>query len=116
MVAAQHQRQESFVERFLGDLREAAAGFGDFVQILRALFAVVLLFGLLHGDVADVLDLVAELLQSRLQAGDAQRRRAHVHAAAALAEVHRHSDDANFLRHASFVISRVPDEWQGRTG
>ena len=42
-------------------------------------------------------------LMARLQAGAAQRRRAHVHAAAALAQVHGHADDANFLRHAKIL-------------
>ena len=48
--------KKSFRQRLLGHLRQAAAGFGDFVQIFGALFAVVLFFRLLHGDVADVFD------------------------------------------------------------
>ena len=99
VVAAEYQRKKSLRKRLLGHLRQAAAGFRDLVQIFGALFAVGLLFGLLHGHVADVFHRVPQLFEPRLQPGHAQRRGAHVHAAAALAQVHRHADDANFLRH-----------------
>ena len=103
VVAAENQRHQIFVERFANDFREALAGFGNFLEIFRAFLAVVLLFGLRNLDVADVFHLPAELLQARLQAGDAQRGRAHVHAAAAGAQVHRHTDDADFFRHADVL-------------
>src|ERR1700687_3415154 len=56
--------------------------------------------GLLHGDVADVFHRMSERLQAMLQSGDTQRGRTHIHSAAALAEGHRDSDDANLLCHA----------------
>jgi hypothetical protein len=99
MISAEDERQETLFKGMLGDFREAAAGFGDFAQILGVLFTEVLFFGLLHGDVADVVDLMAELLQARQEAGYAERGRTHVNAATALAEIHRHADDANFLWH-----------------
>src|SRR5207245_7703534 len=46
-------------------------------------------------------DRVAQFLDGGLKASTAQGGRAHVHAAAALAEVHGNADDANFLRHLS---------------
>ena len=82
-----------------GHFGQTAASLGDFVQVLGALLAVVLFLGLFHGDVADVFDRMAERFQAMLQSGDAQRRGTHVHSAAALAEVHRNSDDANLLCH-----------------
>ena len=96
MIAAKHQRHETLRERSLRHLGEAAAGLGDFMQIFGALVAVVLFLGLLHGNVADVFHRMAERLQALLESRDAQCGRAHVHTAAALAEVHRYSDDANF--------------------
>jgi len=54
---------------------------------------------LLDGNVADVFHLVAELFEAGLQAGDAQSGGAHVYAAAALAQVHGHTDNSDFLRH-----------------
>ena len=55
----------------------------------------MLLLGLLHGNVADIFHRVAQCLQALLQPRDAQRGRTHIHSAAALAEVHWYSDDAN---------------------
>ena len=63
---------KSFFERFLRDLGKILAGLGNFVQVLGALFAEMLFFRLLDGNIADVFDLVAQLLQARLQSGDAQ--------------------------------------------
>src|SRR5579863_10746840 len=48
---------------------------------------------------------MSELLQTRLESGDPQSGRAHVDAATAGAEVHRHSNDSDFLRHL-FCFSR----------
>jgi hypothetical protein len=42
---------------------------------------------------------MAELLDARLKACDAKGGGAHVDTAAALAEVHGHTNDANFLWH-----------------
>ncbi len=95
MVPAKHQRHKTLRERALCHLGEAAAGLRDFIQIFGALLAIVLFLGLFHGDVPDIFHRVAQRLQARLQAGNAQRRRTHVHTATALAEVHRYSDDAN---------------------
>jgi hypothetical protein len=73
------------------------ASVGDFGNVLGAFFAVGHFFGLLNGNVADVLDVMAELLDASLQAGNAESRRAHVNAAAAGAEVHGNADDADLL-------------------
>src|SRR5690348_348373 len=42
-----------------------------------------------------------ELFDTSLESRDAKGGRAHVHAAAAGAQVHRHSEDADFLSHAN---------------
>ena len=82
--------------------------FSNFLEIFGAFFAELHFFGLLDFEVADVFDLMAELLDARLQASAAKGGRAHIHAAAALAEVHGNADDANFLRHVSLVFR---DPW-----
>ena len=102
MVAAQNERNQIIVERFLDNFGEAFTGFRDFVEIFGFFLAVVLLFGLADLNVADIFHLTAELLQARLQPGDAQRGRAHIHAAAAGAQVHRHPDNSNFFWHLVF--------------
>src|SRR6266852_5636955 len=84
---------------------DIAAGLRNFLQILGAFFADGHFFGLLDGEIADVFDLDAELLDAGLETSAAKSRRAHVHAATALAEVHGHADDANFLGHLSLVLS-----------
>ncbi len=103
MIAAQDHRQTAVGERALRQGRQAAAGFRNFAQIFRAFLAVGLLLGLFHNHIAHVFYLVPQLLQPGLQTCNAQRGRAHVHAAAALAEVHGNADDADFLRHAICV-------------
>jgi hypothetical protein len=55
---------------------------------------------LLDGKIADVFDLKAQFLDAGLKTRAAKGGRAHVHAAAALAEVHGDADNANFLGHA----------------
>ena len=50
-------------------------------------------FGLLHRDIAQILDLIAERGHARIQIGDAHRRGPHIDAAAALAEIERRADD-----------------------
>ena len=93
--------KKPFAERFFDGSGEIFAGLRDFLKILGVLFADLHLFGLLDFEVADVFDLNAELLDARLEAGAAKGRWAHVHAAAALAEVHWYANDANFLRHTA---------------
>jgi hypothetical protein len=51
----------------------------------------------------------AKLLDAGLQAGDTQGGRAHVDAAAALAKIHGHADDANFLSHLKFRLALSSD-------
>ena len=68
MVAAQYERHQIFLESLADHLRKPLAGLGDFVEILRLLLAVRLLFGLPNRNIADVFDLPAELLEPRLQA------------------------------------------------
>jgi len=99
MVSTENQRKKTLLERFLDGDTQILAGIGNFLHILGALFADGHFLRLLHGDVADILDLETEMLDARLQTGDAKRGRAHVHAAAAGAEVHGYADDANFVRH-----------------
>src|ERR1700756_3136283 len=100
MISAQDHRQEAFAERFLRGGGDVFAGFRNLLQILGALFTIGHFFGLFYLDVADVLDLMAELLDARLQSGDAQRGGTHVDTPAALAEVHGDADDAYFLGHS----------------
>ena len=99
MIAAQDERQKRVRQRFLDDLGHIDTGFRDFLQIFCALFADRHFFRLLHFEIADVFDGVAEFFDGGLQACTAESRRAHVHAAAALAEVHGNADDSHFLRH-----------------
>src|SRR5690348_1509355 len=123
MISTKDERQESFAERFLNSLGNVLAGFRNFLKILGALLANGHFFRLFYFEVADVFDRVAELLNGRMQTRPAQSGWPHVHAAAALAEVHGNADDANFLRHHSIrdgnwrlVICTVPTAQAQFTG
>src|SRR5271163_1969617 len=104
MVAAQHQRNHVLIQSFLHRISQALARLRNFIQVTRALLAIRLLFRLRHLHVADVFHLTPQLFQPRLQSCHAQRGRTHIHAAAAGAQVHRHTDNANFVRH-NFVFA-----------
>src|SRR5579863_2011844 len=97
MVAAEYERKKFFGERFLYGSGDVCASLGNFLKILGAFFADGHFFGLLHFQVADVFHRQAEFLESGLKSGAAQGGGTHIHAAAALAEVHGYADDANFL-------------------
>ena len=61
-------------------------------------------FLLLDGNVAPILDLVAERGHARMQVGDAHCRRAHIDATAVLPEIERRADDGDVgTRHFSIV-------------
>ena len=78
---------------------------------LRAFLADLHFFRLFDFEVANVFDSIAELFDARLKSRAAQSGGAHIHAAAALAEVHRHADDANLLGHVfrdPCSVIRVP--------
>ena len=73
------------------------AGVGDLLEVFGVRIAFGLGLGQGDGNVADVLHVVAERLELGFEAGDAHRRRTHVHAAARLPKVERHADDADVL-------------------
>src|SRR5258706_1732845 len=58
---------------------------------------------------------ISQLLDARLQSGDAQRRRSHVHAATARPQVHGHTNDSNFLRHKSVPGLRLLSAYFGES-
>src|SRR5580765_43257 len=103
VISAKNEREETFAERFFDGGGKVFACFRDFLKILGALFADLHFLGLLHFEVADVFDGKAELLDARLKTCTAKGGGTHVHAAAALAEVHGYANDAGFLRHALSV-------------
>ena len=94
-------------ERFVHARGQRVAGGGDLRQVLGVRIAGGRGLGLLHGDVAQVFHLVAERRQARVEAGHAQRRRPHVHAAPALAQVERRADDGDVrMRHGQLLRPR----------
>src|ERR1700723_1308458 len=114
MIAAENQRGEIFVQGLLYSVGQALAGAGDFVQVTRAFFAEGLLFRLRHGNVANIFHVAAEMLQARLQTGQAQRRGAHVDAPAARPHGPRYADDAYFVRHKFSAYDPVQREGTSR--
>lgn len=58
-------------------------------------------FGLIHYDVAEVFDLIPEVGEFLMQAGDAQGGRSHIHAAASRTQIHGRADNGDVrLTHA----------------
>src|SRR5215467_9263005 len=101
MISSEDERKKALAERLLHSLRNVLASFRDLLKILGALLADGHFFRLFYFEVTNVLDGVAKLLDGGLQACASQGRWTHIHATAALAEVHGYADNANFLGHIS---------------
>ena len=94
VIAAQHQRQlcPSRQRRF-HHLRQTRAGLGDLRQITGIFVQNRQAFRLLHLHIAEILNSYPSDRDPLIQPGEPQRRRTHVHAAAACAEIHGRADD-----------------------
>ena len=97
VVAAEHERQRSLLERQLDEAGDAAARRLDLRQVARALVRLGRRLQHRRLDVAPVQAVVADPGQPLVQAGVADRRGAHVDAAPAGAEVERRTDDRDLL-------------------
>src|SRR5215471_13567419 len=106
VVSSKNQWEEALAQRLLGGLGNVETGFRDLLQVFCTLLANRHFLRLLHFKVADVFYRVAKLFDGRLQTGAPQSGGPHVHAAAGLAEVHGHTNDANFLWHCAIQIRR----------
>jgi hypothetical protein len=73
-------------------------GRGNLFQVLCVRVPGLLLFRNRHYYVAGIFLDMAEFFQSRLEARDTYGGRSHINAAAGLAEVEWHTDDADFSR------------------
>src|SRR5277367_323131 len=98
MIAAQRDRDFVRLQRLDHELRMLGAGCGNLLQIFRMRITFLLLLSYGDSDVSAVLDDVSDRLKTRLEAGDADRRRPHIHAAARLAEVERNANNTNLSR------------------
>jgi hypothetical protein len=67
----------------------------DLRQVPGAVGAVGQTFGLVHGDVAEIVGAVAHCGRPLIETGDADGRGTHVHAAAALSQIERRADDGD---------------------
>jgi len=109
VVAAEHERQRALLERQLHEPGHTAARRLDLGQVTRSL--VRLVGGLLHGrlDVAPVHTAVADPGQPVVQARVPNRRRTHVDAASAGAEIEGRADDRDLLAssHAQNLLATI---------
>ncbi len=105
------ERNLSRFERLNHQFSLSGTGLGYLVQILGV--RVAFRFGFQHGDrnIAAVLDIVAQCFELGLQPGNPHRRRAHVDTATRLAEIERHSDDADVF---GFDVLQRFGNWTGR--
>src|SRR5439155_16240849 len=112
VIAAQRHGKEPRLERLVNAVRDFLARLLDFLQVLGALVAKVLLLGELDVNVARVLHLMAQVLDGRVQPRRAYRRRPHVHAAPLLPEVQRHAQNPDF--HAATLRVARPTKREPR--
>jgi len=101
MIAAKNQRDAFLTGRSLDHVGQSCAGVSDLRKITCVAGASGQTLGLIHDDVAQVLDLVAKFGQLLLETGDAQGGRSHIHAAASRTQIHRRTDNGDVrLTHA----------------
>ncbi len=98
VVAAEHERHASLLGRVLDERGDVLARLLDLREVARGRVALVGCLGDRRDDVAPVGDVAAELADAGRQVGVADRRRAHVDAAAPGAEVEPDADDRDGLR------------------
>ena len=113
VVAAQHERQGALRERRAGALVEHPAHVRDVADELLPLVRPLARFRNRRRQIALVDDGDAEAGEAIAEAGDAKRRRPHVHAAAVAAEVEGHADDVDRF-HRSLTDTDIPSV-PGRT-
>ena len=99
MVAAEHEREGALPHRLLDERGELRARLEDLRQEPRPLVLERERLGLGRDDVAAVRHGEPDLREPLLEPGVADRRRAHVDAAARLAEVERRADDRDGTLH-----------------
>ena len=75
----------------------------NFFEIFCMRIAGLLLLGHRDCHVPGVFDHMTDLFQPRFQSCNPHRRRSHIHAAPRLAEIKRHTDDADLLGGNAFV-------------
>ncbi len=94
VVAAEHDRDAAVAQDLVRSIVECLAHARDLAEVALPRIARRRRFLGRRVDVAVVVDLVPERGQALADAGDPHRRRSHVDAAAAAAEVERDADDA----------------------
>jgi hypothetical protein len=93
VIAAEHQGDASALHGAVDSGGELVAGGSDLGEEFGVTVAGGRGFGLLDGDVAKVVDVIAKGVQARIEIGDAEGGGSHVDAAAALAEIEGGADD-----------------------
>ena len=106
VIASQHHGHFAGFQRLQHQLGVLGAGRGDFFQILWRGDRLLFLLGERDRHVAGILHHVAEFFQPGLQTRHPHRRGSHIHAAARLAEVERHTDHTDFSGSDAGISSR----------
>src|SRR6185436_12641144 len=96
VIAAEHERQRTVLERARAHLVEHLADACDLLDVLLGRVDRLLYLGDLRRKVAAIDDRAAERDDLIAKARDPHRRRPHVHAAPRAAEVKRHADDVDW--------------------
>ena len=107
VIAAEHERERAFLERRERALEQLLADAGDVLDVALCDVARPLDLGNRRDDVALVDDGEAETRELLADAGDAERRRPHVGAAAIAAEVERYADDVDGLHRSHQLCGSV---------
>ena len=97
VIAAEHDRHRAFFERAQRGLIQLLTDLRDLAHVLLALVARRLRLRNRRGEIAFVGDGVAQRREPLAETGDAKRRRPHVHAAPAAAEVQGNADEVKSL-------------------
>jgi hypothetical protein len=106
VIAAEHQRDRTFLDRRARRLIQAIAHLGDLANELLLRVAVLLDFGNRRRQIAAIGDDPAERRDLFAKPGDAECRRSHIDPAAAAAHVEGNADQMNWRRHGRTIPVR----------
>ncbi len=115
VIAAEGQRQRACVERRAAGLIQRLADARDFADVPLVLVARAPRLRNRRRQVAFVGDVETERAQAIRKSGDAKRRRSHVHAAPAAAEIQGNADEMN-AGHVSGKDNATSDSGLGARG
>ena len=107
MIASQNQRGDTFLEGLQHHAGNPFAGFADLLDVFCVRLAGVSGLSNRHRDIAPVAYHMTQRLEPGFEAGYPDRGRPHIDAAARLAQIEGHAENADMARRKGLHSTRT---------